>query len=206
MSLQDIFFVLILFSCLLVSIIKGFYWKHAKLLYMGVIAHRYSNQYLREENAFVHRLNLITFLLMIINFSLVLAKIYPAFGLNKVIMILAILLIYYSAKKIIVVFLGKIFKQNDLAKLTMFFSILFDKTLAFIITPLVVISHFFVFEITHIILILILIITILFLLLKTFWFFKIGRSSFGISNFYIFLYLCIVEISPILLLKKGFFN
>jgi len=143
---------------------------------------------------------------MIINFSLVLAKIYPAFGLNKVIMILAILLIYYSAKKIIVVFLGKIFKQNDLAKLTMFFSILFDKTLAFIITPLVVISHFFVFEITHIILILILIITILFLLLKTFWFFKIGRSSFGISNFYIFLYLCIVEISPILLLKKGFFN
>ena len=206
MSLQDIIFILILFSFLLVSIIKGFYWKHAKLLYMGVIAQRHSNQYLREENAFIYRLNLITFLLMIINFSLVLAKIHPAFSLNTLIMIFTILLIYYLAKKIIVVLLGRLFKQNDLAKLTMFFSLLFDKTLAFIITPLVVISHFFVFETSHIILIFILIITILFLLLKMFWFFKIGRSSFGISSFYIFLYLCVVEISPILLLKKGFFN
>ena len=75
MNFQDLFFILILISFLLVSIIKAVYWKHARLLYMGVIAQRYSNQYLREENAFVYRLDLITFLLMIINFALIIVKI-----------------------------------------------------------------------------------------------------------------------------------
>lgn len=205
MNLQDIFFVLILFSFLIVSIIRAFYWKYAKLLYMGVIAHRYSNQYLREENAFIYRLNMLSFLLMIINFLLIIVKIKTPKNTNTIFTIFMAIIIYYLAKKIIIVLLGYLFKQKDLAKLTAFFSFLFDKTFGFIITPLVLISHFFIFEITQITLVLISIIFILFLALKLFWFFKIGRSSFGLSSFYIFLYLCLVEISPIFLLTKGFF-
>ena len=60
MNFQDLYFnTNFVFT---VSIIKAVYWKHARLLYIGVIAQRYSNQYLREENAFVYRLDLITFL------------------------------------------------------------------------------------------------------------------------------------------------
>ena len=205
MNFQDLFFILRLISFLLVSIIKAVYWKHARMLYMGVIAQRYSNQYLREENAFVFTLDLITFRLMIINFALIIVKIETPKSFSTVLIIFTVLVSYYILKHIIIALLGQLFKQKDLAKLTVFFSLLFDKTYGFIITPLVLISHFCVFEISEPILILMLAIFILFFLLKLFWFFKLGRSSFGLSSFYIFLYLCIIEISPVLLLTKAFF-
>tara|TARA_B100000963_G_scaffold149569_1_gene130339 strand:- start:5034 stop:5654 length:621 start_codon:yes stop_codon:yes gene_type:complete len=205
MNFQDLFFILMLISFLLVSIIKAIYWKHARLLYMGVIAQRYSNQYLREENAFIYRLDMITFLLMIINFVLIAVKIETPKSFDTVLIIFIVLIFYYIFKQIIIKLLGQLFKQKDLAKLTAFFSLLFDKTFGFVITPFVVISHFFIFDVSDIILILMLVIFILFFLLKLFWFFKLGRSSFGLSSFYIFLYLCIIEISPVLLLTKAFF-
>ena len=205
MNFQDLFFILMLISFLLVSIIKAIYWKHARLLYMGVVAQRYSNQYLREENAFIYRLDLITFLLMIINFVLIVVKIETPKSFSTVLIIFIALVFYYIFKQIIITLLGQLFKQKDLAKLTTFFSLLFDKTFGFVITPFVLISHFFIFDVSDIILILMLVIFILFFLLKLFWFFKLGRSSFGISSFYIFLYLCIIEISPVLLLTKVFF-
>ena len=205
MNFQDLFFILMLISFLLLSIIKAIYWKHARLLYMGVVAQRYSNQYLREENAFIYRLDMITFLLMIINFVLIAVKIETPKSFNTVFIIFIVLIFYYIFKQIIITLLGQLFKQKDLAKLTAFFSLLFDKTFGFVITPFVIISHFFIFDVSNIILIMMLAMFILFFLLKLFWFFKLGRSSFGISSFYIFLYLCIIEISPVLLLTKVFF-
>ena len=71
---QDAFFILVLLSFLLIALIKGMYWKHAKLFFMGVFAQRYANQYLREENAFTERVNFLTFLLMAINFTLIITK------------------------------------------------------------------------------------------------------------------------------------
>ena len=68
---QDIFFILLVISFFLISLIKGLYWKHAKLLFMGSFSQRFANQYLREENALTERVNFITFLLMAINFSLI---------------------------------------------------------------------------------------------------------------------------------------
>ena len=65
------------------------------MLYMGVIAQRYSNQYLREENAFVHRLDLITFLLMIINFALIIVKIETPKSFSTVLIIFTVLVSYY---------------------------------------------------------------------------------------------------------------
>ena len=205
MNFQDLFFILMLISFLLLSIIKAIYWKHARLLYMGVVAQRYSNQYLREENAFIYRLDMITFLLMIINFVLIAVKIETPKSFNTVFIIFIVLIFYYIFKQIIITLLGQLFKQKDLAKLTAFFSLLFDKTFGFVITPFVIISHFFIFDVSNIILIMMLVMFILFFLLKLFWFFKLGRSSFGLSSFYIFLYLCIIEISPVLLLTKVFF-
>ena len=71
---QDIFFILLTLSFFLIALLKGMYWKHAKLLFKGVYAQRYANQYLREENAFTERVNLLTFLLMSINFTIVISK------------------------------------------------------------------------------------------------------------------------------------
>ena len=72
---QDVFFILLTLSFFLFALIKGFYWKHTKLLFMGVFAQRYANQYLREDNAFTERVNGLTFLLMCINLTLIISKI-----------------------------------------------------------------------------------------------------------------------------------
>ena len=89
---------------------------------------------------------------------------------------------------------------EDVAKLGVFFSFLFDRSLGILLFPLVTMLHFFTFEITTIVFIVISIVCGLILLLKLFWLWKIGANAFGLSPFYIFLYLCLLEISPLLLL------
>ena len=202
---QDVFFILGLVSFLLISLIKGVYWRHAKLFFMGVFAQRYANQYLREENAFTERLNLITFLLMAINFTLIISKIQAVINLSAIGLVFLTVLLFFISKLILIKLLGHLFKVNDLAKLVIFFSFLFDKTLGFVLFPLVIVLFFFIFDISAIILMGSLALFFFFLLLKLFWLWKIGTNSFGLSRIYIFLYLCTLEIFPLLLLGKGVF-
>ncbi len=202
---QDSFFLLLIVSFLLVALIKGLYWKHARLLFMGVFAQRYANQYLREDNAFTERVNLLTFLLMAINFTLIIAKVQSVIKLDRIALIFSLVILFFIFKRIIITLFGALFKVRDLAKLAVFFSFLFDKTLGFILFPLVVFLYFFSFDISSFLLVVCLSLTIGVLILKLFWLWKIGASSFGLSQVYIFLYLCLLEIFPLLFLAKGVF-
>ena len=202
---QDISFILVVVSFLIISLIKGMYWKHAKLFFMGVFAQRYANQYLREENAFTERVNLLTFLLMAINFTLLITKFQATIDLFIIVSVFSLVALFFLLKIILIALLGFLFKVRDIARLTVFFSLLFDKTLGFILFPLVVVMYFFTFEISSIVLFVSLVFFIILLMLKLFWFWQIGMNSFGLSRVYIFLYLCIIEIFPLLLLAKGFF-
>ena len=200
---QDIIVVLLTVSFLLIAILRASYWKHAKLLFMGVFAQRYANQYLREENAFTERVNFITFLLMTINFSVILLKVLPQSSVLNVIYLIGGVALFFILKMGVMLFFGKIFRVKDIAKLGIFFSFLFDRALGLFLFPLVIALYFFAFKITATLFILISIVCGLLLLLKLFWLWKIGTSAFGLSQFYIFLYLCTLEISPLLLLGKG---
>jgi hypothetical protein len=202
---QDVFFILLLASFLLISLIKGVYWKHAKLFFMSVFAQRYANQYLREENAFTERVNLFTFLVMSINFTLIIAKIQVLIDLWKIILLFFLVVLFFLLKIVCIKFLGFLFKVKDLGKLIVFFSLLFDKTLGFVLFPLLVGIYFFSFDISFFLLVFSLSLFIALLILKLFWLWKIGTNSFGLSQVYIFLYLCIIEIFPLLLLGKGVF-
>ena len=202
---QDAFFILVLLSFLLIALIKGMYWKHAKLFFMGVFAQRYANQYLREENAFTERVNFLTFLLMAINFTLIITKFQAVIDLWKIVSVFFLVLLFFLLKLILIKLLGFFFKVKDLAKLAIFFSLLFDKTLGFVLFPLVVVIYFFSVDISSTVLMISLGLFIILFMLKLFWLWKIGTNSFGLSQVYIFLYLCSIEIFPLLLLVKGIF-
>jgi len=202
---QDIFFLLAITSFLLLALIKGLYWKHSRLFFMGVFAQRYSNQYLREDNAFTERVNLLTFLFMAINFTLILSKLQEISDFSNIILVFSFVISFFLFKKTIIILLGLLFKVVDLAKLTVFFSFLFDKTLGFVSFPIAILLYFFSFDISSYLLLACLFLAILFLIFKLFWLWKIGVSSFGLSKVYIFLYLCLVEIFPLLILGKGVF-
>tara|TARA_B110000003_G_C16584142_1_gene509227 strand:- start:601 stop:1242 length:642 start_codon:yes stop_codon:yes gene_type:complete len=202
---QDIIFVLITISFFLIALLRASYWKHASLLFMAVFAQRYANQYLREENAFTERVSFITFLLLSINFSLIILKFINFKSILEVTLLILSVMLFFLLKISVIYLIGKVFIVEDVAKLCIFFSLLFDRALAFFLFPFIVILYFFVFDIIIMILIFIAILCLLLLILKISWMFKIGTNSFGISRFYIFLYLCVLEISPILLLGKVVF-
>ena len=202
---QDAFFILVLLSFLLIALIKGMYWKHAKLFFMGVFAQRYANQYLREDNAFTERVNFLTFLLMAINFTLIITKFQAVIDLPTIVSVFFLVVLFFLLKLILIKLLGFFFKVKDLAKLAIFFSLLFDKTLGFVLFPLVVVIYFFSVDISSTMLMISLGLFIILFILKLFWLWKIGTNTFGLSQVYIFLYLCSIEIFPLLLLVKGIF-
>jgi len=202
---QDIIVVLLTFSFLLIAVLRSSYWKHAKLLFMGVFAQRYANQYLRQENAFTERVSFITFLLMSVNISVIILKLIPAISLLETFALIAGVMLFFVAKIGLMLLLGNIFRLKDIAKLGVFFSFLFDRALGFFLFPLVVFLYFFSFDITPFIMGIVAVVFMSLLFLKLFWLWKIGTNSFGLSHFYIFLYLCTLEISPLLLLGKGVF-
>ena len=202
---QDAFFILVLLSFLLIALIKGMYWKHAKLFFMGVFAQRYANQYLREENAFTERVNFLTFLLMAINFTLIITKFQAVIDLPTIVSVFFLVVLFFLLKLILIKLLGFFFKVKDLAKLAIFFSLLFDKTLGFVLFPLVVVIYFFSVDISSSLIIISMGLFMILFMLKLFWLWKIGTNSFGLSQVYIFLYLCSIEIFPLLLLVKGIF-
>ena len=200
---QDIIFVLLTISFLLIAMLKSFYWNHAKLLFMGIFAQRYANQYLREENAFTERVSFITFLLMSINISLIILKLVPKTSVLETFSLIGGVMLFFIIKIGLILLLGSIFRLKDIAKLGIFFSLLFDRTFGFLLFPLIILVYFFAFNITPFIMLILAIIFIVLLLLKLFWLWKIGTNAFGLSHFYIFLYLCTLEISPLILLGKG---
>lgn len=199
---QDLIFILLTISFLLIAVLKSFYWKHAKLLFMGIFAQRYANQYLREENAFTERVNFITFLLMSINISLIILKIIPQCSASVIFSLLGGVMLFFIAKIGLILLLGRIFKLRDIAHLGIFFSFLFDRALGFCLFPLAVLMYFFAFNISSIVILVVIVLFTALLLLKLFWLWKIGANAFGIPHFYIFLYLCALEICPLLLLGK----
>ena len=197
---QDIFFISLTLSLLLLSILKSNYWKHTKLLILGIFSQRYANQFLREDNVFTERINIITLVLMIINFSLIIAKILEVKLFFDLGLIVLSVVLFYFIKRFIMRAFGIILMINNVMKLGVFFSFLFDRVFAiFLYVPLVLL-YFFTFDLTNSITVIIGTFFLFFFGLKIFWLWRIGTKAFGFSHFYIFLYLCILELFPLLLL------
>tara|TARA_B100001758_G_scaffold247879_1_gene268036 strand:- start:13775 stop:14416 length:642 start_codon:yes stop_codon:yes gene_type:complete len=202
---QDVFFILLIVSFFLISLLKGIYPKHARLLFKSVYAQRYANQYLREENAFTERVNVITFLLMSINFTLIISKLLLFSEWASIFLTLLSVVFFFLIKIGVLRFLGFIFRVQSLSKLAVFFSLLFDRVLGVLLFPIVIFLCFFSFDISLYATFCLVMFSIILFGLKLFWFWKIGTNSFGLPSFYIFLYLCTLEIFPILVLAKEVF-
>tara|TARA_B100001758_G_scaffold247328_1_gene264775 strand:- start:710 stop:1351 length:642 start_codon:yes stop_codon:yes gene_type:complete len=202
---NDIFYIMLLCSLLLIAVLKSHYWKYTKMLLLGVATQRYANQFLRQENVFTQRVEILTFLLMLINFTIVISKISIVNSFYPIFIILICVMAYYILKYFAFLLLGRIFIVKDIIKVGLFFSLLFDRVLSIIIFPLIVCLCFFAFNVTSIVLDLLLIFFTIMMVFKIFWTLNIGQKIFGVSRFYIFLYLCVLEIFPIVLLAKGIF-
>tara|TARA_B100001057_G_scaffold100331_1_gene97277 strand:+ start:289 stop:933 length:645 start_codon:yes stop_codon:yes gene_type:complete len=203
---NPIMFLVILVSISFIGFLRAYYWKHTKLILLAPFQYRYASQYLKQDNVFTQRVNWLTFFILLINFSL-LIDINPIVTeyFNDYIYVLLFLLIFYIMKFLLLNFLGRLLFIEEITKLTIFYSFLSDKALSIIVTPFVLILYFFSFNLDVLILSVILFLALCFVISKLYWIWKVGTNSFGLSSIYIFLYLCILEIYPFVLITKGFF-
>jgi len=203
---NPIMFLVILVSISFIGFLRAYYWKHTKLILLAPFQYRYASQYLKQDNVFTQRVNWLTFFILLINFSL-LIDINPIVTeyFNDYIYVLLFLLIFYIMKFLLLNFLGRLLFIEEITKLTIFYSFLSDKALSIIVTPFVLILYFFSFNLDVLILSVILFLALCFVISKLYWIWKVGTNSFGLPSIYIFLYLCILEIYPFVLITKGFF-
>ena len=203
---NPIMFLVILVSISFIGFLRAYYWKHTKLILLAPFQYRYASQYLKQDNVFTQRVNWLTFFILLINFSL-LIDINPIITeyFNDYIYVLLFLLIFYIMKFLLLNFLGRLLFIEEITKLTIFYSFLSDKALSIIVTPFVLILYFFSFNLDVLILSVILFLALCFVISKLYWIWKVGTNSFGLPSIYIFLYLCILEIYPFVLITKGFF-
>ena len=140
---QEIFVLLFTTSFFLFAILRNQYYKYAKLLVLGAVSQRYANQYLREDNFFTERVNLITFLIITFNLTLFFSKILDYNQVCKIFLTLLYILIYYAIKFVLIKFLSFSFKLKEISKLILFFTLMFDRVFAIVMFPLLICMYFF---------------------------------------------------------------
>jgi hypothetical protein len=201
---NETFFLVLSFDLLLIALLKAFYWKFTKQLLLSVYAQRYANQYLKEDNVFTERVTFLVTIIMLLNISLFIAK--ALFGTNLIFLnffkIFVAIAMFFMIKVIIIRLLGHVLLLKGLTKLGVYFSLLFDRVMGIILFPLVVVLFFSPIASNSFLLLFSAIIIGVFLAIKIFWLWKIGIDGFGLSRYYLFMYVCTLEILPLVVLTK----
>ncbi len=202
---NNLSFIILTISLCIIGVLYAFYSKYSKELVLSAFSQRYANQYLRDDNVFKRTVNILFNLLIIINLSFVIWSVSPSenYDIIQFLKIIIYTILYYLLKFVSLWFLGHLLKMNQIANIALFFTTLFDKVFALFAFPILVLFHFYVSDITDQTTLIICSFLIFFFVLKIFWILKIGIKSFGLSRFYLFLYICILEFFPLVLLYRG---
>ena len=138
LQFQNISFIFLSISFCIIGFLYAFYKKYAKDFVLCAFGQRYANQYLRDENVFKRRANILFSILMILNISLSIwsFKLSEQAGLISLIRIILFVALYYVVKYILIWFLGVLLKMKQISEIALFFTTLFDKVFALFIFPL----------------------------------------------------------------------
>lgn len=201
-----LFFLYVLFVWLYVSnrkrlnqIIKAFY------------VNRYANQLAREEFALGNRVSFFLGVLFIISSTLFICQVnqYYGFvtGIDSAILFLiiaAILLLSYSIKLVVIQLLGFVFKMPKEVNEYRMSIFLFANTLGLLMFPIVICLAFLKQASPLVFIYAGFSIVIAFLFIRLVRGVVIGLNSIKVSKFYLFLYLCTLEILPFVIAVKLF--
>ena len=201
---HNISFIFLAISFGIIGYLYAFHNKYSKEFILSAFGQRYANQYLRDDNVFKRRVSILFSFLMILNISFFIWSIQETEqnNLSNLVKILLFTISYYLIKYLVIWFLGYLLKMKQISTIAVFFTTLFDKVFAFFSIPFLIVFHFFITDISGFSEASIFSILILFFILKIFWVIKIGIKSFGLSSFYLFLYICILEFFPLLLVYR----
>lgn len=207
----DWFTILIITLIIAFTYLKVSYGKILKQIFRAFLSKNVSNQIVREENVFVQKAMLILHFIFGISGALFLFQLNNYFGWNflglrseSIFLLFICFILGLSAIKMMALWiLGFTFNNNKLREAYSVNIFLINNVLGLTLIPIVIIIAYTPFNITPAAMFLgigLIILSFLYRLAKGF---SLWRSAGRYSVFYFILYLCTLEIAPLLVLYKA---
>lgn len=206
----DWIFIVLCFCIALFAFINTVYKRRVLQLIKAFWASEYSSQLVKSENVLVKQSSVLLSTLFLFSFSLFIYQfahhfyrnIVPYKGLEMYFIIMLYLIIFYTSKLLLYQIVAVVFNAREETKEYIFNMILINQTMGLVLLPLIALLNYLPTH-NHALLLFIglFFITVLFLYritkgLVAFWFSRLFSKS------YLFLYLCALEILPLLLIGK----
>jgi hypothetical protein len=194
----------------LFAIVTTFYRKRFRQLTDAFFTSRIAGQLAREENVLQQRLTIILFIIFLLisgAFLYQLSQIeniifFQGSPLTYYLLIVGALFSAYVVKLLSVKVLGSIFKVEKESSEYIFNLILFNNVLGLVLFPCVVTLAFVPAADPSMVIKVAVILSVFLFAVRTFRGLVIGTSGAGISKFYLFIYLCTLEILPLVVIIK----
>lgn len=200
--------ILLVLSILLVGFTKAFSSNRLNQITKSIFSIQAAQEVVREEKVFFHRANFSLFAVFIIVLSLFLESlitrnyVQTGFTMNRV-QIAGIILGIYSIKFISLTVFSTIFSSTQLIGIYIYNTLIYNYLAAALLLPSMALIYFSPFNTTLLINYIIIPGLIIIFTYRILRLFLIGREN-NFLNFYIILYICTLEILPLVVLGKIF--
>ena len=201
--------VIIIISVSVIAWIRYFYGKRFNHLLLAPFSKRFQNQLLREGDLFSERLSLATGFTYFISMALLIFQVHillfngkiplPFNGLTFYLAIMALLIIYWFCKIMMMHFLGSVFKTRTTTREYLTNILILNTITTLLILPALVLIIYLKSVLFVYIALIIISLLFLFRIVKGF---LTGLSLTKFSYVFLFVYLCSLEIVPAILVVK----
>ncbi len=202
--------VLLIIGILFVGLAKAFNTNRFKQISKAFFSYQTASEIIREEKAINHRVNILLSSTFLLSISLFIYQIMTLAKINLSNMevvfylkILAFLIAIYVVKYLFSYILAFVFKQQTLFFEYVFNISLFNNLLGLMLIPTILVLYFSHINNTVLVNYIAIPIFILVFILRVLRLLKIAKTK-NISYFYIFLYICTLEILPLVVMIKIF--
>lgn len=201
--------VLLLFGLFLVGFTKAFSNNRFKQSLKALFNYSVAQEITREEKVFFHRTNLLLTLNHIIIISLFIfhlnniLHIYNKSSLGVFLLIVAFIVLMYSIKYIFSKVLFYVFNDNNIANEYIFNISLFNNFLGILFIPVMALCYFSELSLINVLIYFALPTMVILFIMRIVRLFFAGKLK-GISYLHIFLYICTLEILPLVVLYRFF--
>ena len=207
---KDWITIVLMLVLALITIVKFVYSERFSKLFSLLYSEKYYSDYLKNKPLVFNKFHLLLFLVIIINVSLLVFFSFKTFNSSNIsneftffIQVLILVILYIFIRYFIGYFLGVIFEIYENQKYVTFLKISNLSFISILTFPLLVLINFSSISLHKFLLVFSIIIVLILSFIRYYTILKNERIKFN-NLFYLFLYLCALEIAPFIVIYKMF--
>jgi hypothetical protein len=210
----DPFFSVYVFIALITAWIIFNYRKIIRQIFNAAFSNQKMQHLVREQDILKDRISIFLYITYVISFSFFVVQTFSFYivsseiqNLFKISVKLSLIIAFFVIIKWAVMhIIGVIFKNEEAASLYILNSYIYNVITSFFLIPLTFLIFYFKYDLNEFLINIGLIILLIINILRYFRYIIIGLTYSRFSHFYLILYLCTLEILPLLIIIKIFLN